>query len=330
MTFNKSKPVSAAAIALSNDEKGNMYGGASFKDIIDYKKLGIEKWKVAEGVNDIDIIPFNAGKKNPFVVSGQVQEGEIMYALDIYIHSGIGVSKSNYPCLKQFGKDCPICKEASRLWNMNTPDAQEQAKKMFSKRRMIFNVHDLTTGKYGYYDTGYQGFYSDIAKLQQVKKDDEGNPINPYDWENGRTISFLGTKSEFKGKSYNEASTFDFKARKPLSDEVLSHSVDLSDELYEYSPEDLEKIVAGGTLTEKSNESKPSETKTETAESKPSATSENFDDMKEVKPAETAEPKAAETSACKKCPFGHNWGEADNHPECTKCATDTWEACING
>ena len=37
-------------------------------------------------------------------------------------------------------------------------------------------------------------------------------------------------------------------------------------------------------------------------------------------------PVAQETNECK-CPCGHNWGDADKHPECGSC--QAWENCID-
>ena len=330
------KPMSAKAAAIANDANGIRYGSGSFTDIVDWKKLNIERWKPSEGMNEIDIVPYNAGPNNPYVLTGKIDEGETTYVLDVWVHSSIGASRSNYVCLKQFGKECPICKEASRLWEIGTTDSKEKAKKLFGKRRMIFHVHDLVTGKYGYWNTGAggKGFYDDISKLQQVKKDGEGNPINPFDWKDGRTITFLGSKDSFEGHEFISTSTYDFKERGCLSDEVLDHAIDFADGLIIRTPEELEQIIAGNELS--SSSTKSENVRTEETNSAPKTETPSFDTMPEMPAQSKAETPSEPAKAApvesgdKVCPYGHKWGDAENHPECTTCKK--WEDCfgVNG
>ena len=229
--FNK-KPIKSVVFANGADENGNRYGSNNWKSTLDLSKIGNpEKYKVREGKNLVDIIPFNAGKNHPMVVNGQCEEGDTMYSLDYFVHKGIGPSQSDFTCLTQYGQRCPICDESKRNYEIGTDDAKKQGGALRSKRRVVYFVHDLIDGKYYYWDTGWLSFESPVNKRAAITTDSRtGAPVNPFDWECGKTISFHGEKDKFNGHDYVKISegTFDFVDREPLSDEVLNHSVDLS------------------------------------------------------------------------------------------------------
>lgn len=329
--FNKKKS-SAKATELSRSETGNRFGGAGFKDFISPSN-GLERWKPSAGVNKIDIIPYNASSSHPFVRSGQVDEGDTFYSLEVFVHKGIGVSGSNYVCLRQFGKKCPICEEGDRLHNLHTPAGDEAARKLWSSRRIIYLVHDLINNKYGYWDTGFRSVQQKLNSLSQFEVDEKtGAKIDVFDWEEGRTIQFVGNEKTFNGNKYIEPDGFNFKSRNPLSDEVLSHSIDLSGMLNILDEESLEKVLAGEITESPSNssaESQPVNSIQETA--KAALEDEVQNDAKNAVSETIPEKKEATTSSVAPgndhiCPFGHKWGEADNHNECGTC--QVWEKCI--
>ena len=151
--FQKKK-ISSVAHQIGADEQGNRYGGNGFQDFISPK--GLDKWKPQVGPNKIDIIPYNATKSHPLVITGQMEEGDGLYSLDVYVHRGIGPARKNIPCLKQFGKNCPLCNEANRLKNLGTDESSKLSSELYAKRRVVYVVHDLVNDKYGYWDTGYK------------------------------------------------------------------------------------------------------------------------------------------------------------------------------
>ncbi len=325
------KPIAKIAHDIGNSEYGNSNGGANFKDFISPK--GLEKWKPAAGANKIDIIPYNASASHPLVVSGQCEEGDGLYSLDIYVHKGIGPTKSNIPCLKQFGKHCPLCDEARRLQGLGTEAGKKASGEIYARRRVLYIVHDLNTGKYGWWDTGFKSVEQKINAAASFEVDENtGAKIDIYDWEEGKTIRFMGTEKSWEGHKFIEPDGFGFLPRRPLSEEVLSHSVDLSTFLNMVSEEDMEKIISGQAVTPTQNSAPTADEDKATDEAFDNANVEpSFDSMEPVsqKPAE-AKPvsqKPAETvQAGNVCPCGHKWGEADSHPECATC--DVWEKCI--
>ena len=319
------KPIAKIAHDIGNSEYGNSSGGVNFKDFITPK--GIEKYKPVAGPNKIDIIPYNASATHPLVVSGQCEEGDGLYSLDLYVHKGIGPTKSNIPCLRQFGKRCPLCDEARRLQNLGTDAGKKASSEIYARRRVIYLVHDLATDKYGWWDTGFKSVEQKINAAASFEVDENtGAKIDIYDWEEGKTIRFMGTEKSWEGHKFIEPDGFGFLPRKPLSEEVLSHSVDLSQFLNLVSEEDMEKIISGQAVTPTQNTTQ----ETKAAEESYEDVAPSEDNLEPVaqKPAETPKEEVAKPAAPtgNVCPCGYKWGEADSHDECATCTV--WEKCI--
>lgn len=336
------KTMTTKAYENGSNSYGNRFGGnGGFQDSLDTKKAGLERWKPAEGENLVDLIPFNATAENPLVIAGKAEVGDPMYSLDYFVHRSIGPSKANITCLRQYGEDCPLCREADRLKALGG-DNEKKAQKIFAKRRVVYVVHDLKSGKYGYWDTGYKSVEEPIMNRARMTKDPETHaPANVFDWEKGMSLQFLGTKKKFEGKEFNEPSTFDFIPRAPLSDEVLEHSIDLATVIKKTSAEDMEKLISGKAYSTQpkaaetthaaptqsvesaniSDYDEPSPTSDLASQAMSAASGQSFNDMK---PVETQTTPAQETRTC---PCGHVWGEADKHgDDCIKCKV--WEDCF--
>lgn len=352
--FNK-KPISSTALSVGKSEWGNQSGGASYKPVFDVSKVGdgkLEKYKVREGKNLIDVIPFNAGPSHPLVATGQCQAGDTMYSLDYTVHKSIGPGKQDFVCLRQFKKNCPCCDESQRLYNLGTEDSKKQATAVRSKRRCVYIVHDLIDGKYYYLDQAWFGFEKHINERAAITTDPAtGAPVNPFDWENGKSISFYASKDKWNGNEFNKISesAFGFEDRAPLSDEVLSHSVDLSPGLIVSTEDEMDQALCGKPVVSQAKTETPAQT------SQPVQSAPSFDTMQTVSQAqpsptsgnpvpqtetvaqnlaaqamEAAQAPAAQTSG-NVCPHGYNWGDADKSPEPPECATcPLWDKCIDG
>lgn len=355
------KTMTARTYENGSNSYGNRFGNSGgFQDSLDTKKAGLEKWKPAEGENLVDFIPFNATEDNPLVIAGKAEVGDPMYSLDYFVHRNVGPNNANIVCLKQYGEDCPLCRESKRLKELGGEENEKKAQKLNAKRRVVYVVHDLKTNKYGYWDTGYKSVEEPIMNRARMTKDPKTQAAaNVFDWHDGMSVRFLGTKKKFEGKEYNEPSTFDFEPREPLSDEVLSHSIDLATVIKKTSAEDMEKLISGKAY---SVSSQPKPTETTTTNSTPSqslesaniedyddtqspadlasqamsaASGQSFNDMKPVEsePKEATPTEQAPTQTTgtteHKCPFGHGWGETDKHPDCSKCDTTIWENCLD-
>ena len=335
------------------DQYGNRFGGNSFSDSLNVKELGLEKWKPSEGENIVDFIPFNATEVNPLVIAGKAEVGDPMYSLEYFVHRGIGPSNRNITCLNQYGHKCPLCEEAKRIKSLGGAENEEASKAMSAKRRIVYVVHDIKNNKYGYWDTGWKSVEEKIQKLARVTIDPNTNsPVNVFDWQDGMSVKFYGEKKKFAGHDFIEVDVFSFVPRKPLSDEVLEHSVDLATVIQKTSAEEMEKIISGdlsGTaaapktaqaapqqtntfdalakanIEETPTQAAPQQTPTTSSQTPESVT---YDDMESVQtqaaPAQE-QPVVAESPETT-CPHGHKWGDADKHPECGKCPV--WERCL--
>ena len=347
--FNK-KPMSQTALSLGKDENGNANGGAAnYKSTFDISKVGdgkLEKFKPHLGDNKIDIIPFNAGPNHPFVVTGQCEEGDTVYSLDYYVHKGIGPAKQDFVCLKQYGQHCPLCDESYRLYKAaTTKEEKDAATAVRNKRRCIYIVHDLIDDKIGYFDVAWFSFEKNVNSRASLRNDPTtGAPINPFDWETGKTICFKTKKDKFDGTEFNkiDEATFDLIDRAPLSDDILNHSVDLSAGLIMNTEDEMDAALCGKPVV--SQNTQTTETKTEQVknepventqpQSSPAETSTENLASQAIAAQASSQPsfdnmKTVDTSAatpCDKCPFGHNWGEADSYDECSTCKV--WDKCV--
>lgn len=351
--FNK-KPMSQTALNLGKDENGNANGGAAnYKSTFDISKVGdgkLEKFKPHLGENKIDIIPFNAGPNHPFVVTGQCEKGDTVYSLDYYVHKGIGPAKQDFVCLKQYGKRCPLCEESYRLYQAaTTKEEKDAATAVRNKRRCIYIVHDLIDDKIGYFDVAWFSFEKNVNSRASLRNDPTtGAPINPFDWETGKTICFKTKKDKFEGNEFNkiDEATFDLIDRAPLSDAILNHSVDLSAGLVTNTEDEMDAALCGKPVVTQNTQpvsqptpqttpvnSAPVQTSTENlanqamAAAQAQPTQQSFETMK---PVENSAP-VNNTSSGNTCPCGHNWGDANHvpdYPECTTCPL--WDKCIDG
>ena len=327
--FNK-KPIASSVFAIGKDEKGNQFGNTGYKSNFDENKLsGLEKYKPHEGLNKIDVIPFNAGPTHPLVISGQCAEGDTMYSLDYFVHKAVGPTGSDFTCLKQFGKPCPCCKETSRLYDLKTEAAKKQADSLRSKRRCVYIVHDLIDGKYYWCDQPWFSFEKPLNARAAITIDSKTQaPVTPFDWQHGKTITFSGEKSKWNGREFikiNEA-TFGFLDRDGLTDKDFEYSQDLSVAVIIPTEEDMENALAGKPVANTPAQNAPAP---ETTQPSPIGTADlaaqaaqaaqpSFNNMETV-------PQVAPAPA-PTCPFGHNWKEADKHAECAKCKI--WEDCF--
>lgn len=359
--FNK-KPMSQTALNLGRDENGNQYGGgSSIKKTFDISKVadgksGLEQFKPHLGENRIDIIPFNAGPNHPFVVTGQCQEGDTVYSLDYYVHRNIGPAKQEFTCLQQYNRRCPLCEESKRLWKVATTDEQKNvAKEVRNKRRCIYIIHDLIDGKYYYYDVAWYSFEQRVNSRASIRNDPTtGAPMNPFDWENGKTIFFKTFEDTWNGSKFNkiDEGSFDLIDRAPLSDEVLNHSVDLSEGLIMDTEDDMDAALCGKPVVSQKAQSTPAQstqntttqttsqptqsapTQTQAAPAQAQTPTENLANQAMAAAQSTSQPsfdnmQKAETSDAgngSNCPFGHNWGEADGYGECATCKV--WDKCV--
>ena len=327
--FNK-KPINQSVFNTGKSENGNQFGSTGYKSNFDPSKIGnLKKYNIREGLNQIDVIPFNAGPTHPLVISGQCAEGDAMYSLDYFVHKGIGPTGSDFTCLKQYGQNCPICNESKRNYEIGTEDAKKVANSLRNKRRCIYIVHDLIDNKYYYLDQAWFSFEKLVNARAAITIDQAtGAPVNAFDWQSGKTITFYGKKDKYNGRDFIKVDegTFGFLDRQPLSDEVLNQGLDPSVGVIVPTEQELDNVLCGKvTVPTPQTTSTPAPQSSVTTPAPAATATENLASqaLEGSQPAQNVKP------AENKCPFGHSWGEADKaYSECETCSL--WDKCIDG
>jgi len=183
---------------------------------------GWELFKVEKpGVKKIDILPFRAGKGNPYA-----EEGEPYFERTYFVHRDVGADSRQYVCpLKTANKRCPICEYRGKL--VRDPDADEDyIASLAPKERQLWIVRDLSQpdGDPMLWDVSYHLF----GKLLDVKirnADEEDGYDLFADPEEGFTLRVVFEEKKFGGFSFFEAADIEFKPRK------RKYSPDIVDEM---------------------------------------------------------------------------------------------------
>jgi len=115
MKFNREDLVNQLRERAQESYKSKDEGGKYGKY---YRSPPLPEWKCSEGEHVIDILPFFAGENYPtksHASQGKpVDPGKILYWLDVWIHSKIGVNEDNVVCPSMsYGKRCPICEDVA-------------------------------------------------------------------------------------------------------------------------------------------------------------------------------------------------------------------------
>jgi hypothetical protein len=132
---------------------------------------GVKLFKIKEGTNLIDIIPYKVGAGNP-----NADEGAYHYERTFYVHRGIGPNGDTYVCLaKTDNKACPVCEYRKKM--ATDPDADpETIKELAPKQRQLFNVIDLKNKESGIQimEMSYHLFGKLLNERINNDEDDEG------------------------------------------------------------------------------------------------------------------------------------------------------------
>jgi hypothetical protein len=212
-----------------------------------------------KGKYNIDIIPFEAGKGNPFYAEGTYQ-----YERTFYTHRGVGLEENkHYICsqalhgkaktpLPDKKKDkhrgqCPICDFIAKE-SRNPRANQEFLKNLKLKERQLFNVFDHDNPEAGVQVWEISSFLFGQLLDERTKPenldDDEQWILDFADPDEGATLKLTVKEDSMEGgRKFFKVASIDFKARRePLSDELLEAAVCLDDLVKETPYEKLEAI----------------------------------------------------------------------------------------
>ena len=216
--------------------------GSIFKKIPDEMSF----WKCGEGRHEIDVVPFFAGPNVPLI-----QEGEMTYVLDLWVHQRVGATNDPYVCpTRNFQKPCPICKYIADQKQKGIRLSKEEYGQVAPKRRTIYLVwaHDDQKEE----DKGLQlwevsHFFFEMNVAEISKEAPENGGMNVWsDPIEGSSVMFTR-----KGAGQDNTKFFGHKfveRRKPIPEDIMEQANFHLDDIVEMHPsyEDIEKAFYGG------------------------------------------------------------------------------------
>jgi len=289
---------------------------------------GTEFFKPVEGKNAIEILPFFASsKKHPDVANNDIQVGDPDYLLDLWVHRGIGISKTDdFLCLrKNYNKHCPICEEMDLL-RQNGAD-KEMTDAFKPKRQVCYNVLDHSDGKVKVFIVSHFLFEKELQ--DEVSSGDElvtfSHPTE------GKTIKFRARKKTMGKREFFEFKSFSFEEREEtLTEKILKQALDLDQFLNVVDYEKMKKVFhceEENQEEKEEEEEKPVRKKEIKSPKERTAGPEEDDEEDDEEDEEKPVKKEVKKEIKSKCPHGHAYGkDTDEYPECDTCKV--WDDCI--
>lgn len=204
----------------------------SSKDFDTYLREDVKTYKPADGTNLIRILP-------------PTWEDPKHFAIDIWVHYGVGPDDQAYLCLhKMKGEDCPICEELQRA--RRDREGEEYVKSLEPTRRSLFYLVDRDNEK-----EGVQAWAAPFSRIDQaivkVSVDRRTNEVLPIDDpDDGYDVSFdrggKGIGTQYSGVAIDRRPS-------PLGkDEWLNFAIDnpLPTILEYHDYDHIAKVFGGG------------------------------------------------------------------------------------
>lgn len=245
---DRAKSLKTDLVKRQAEGHGNISNRERFGTIFDKSKFppGVEVYRMAEGENEIDYIPFFAGKQHPFT-----EEGEEDYKIELFTHSNIGAGNKMFVCPNEnFGKPCPICEYMAK--NRLEKADWQQVKATHRVINLVWAHHKDEEKK------GIQimiaAHFSIQAKVEGIAKLPRGGGYIPwFHQDKGQTVLFEKVK---KGEGKVEYTSFRLVPRdKPIPDKILDSGFAL-DEVIHMHPtyEEIKEAFEGVTGKEDSHD----------------------------------------------------------------------------
>lgn len=320
-------------------------------------------YKVKEGQNLIDIIPYRiSNPNNPAIRLNGFELGDEDYFQHLQTHQNIGSNKNEYLCRnKMFGKKCPICEAQNELWDVD----KTLAKALYPKDHVVYNIIDLLEPEKGIQVWKISKFWveDNLVKLSAMKSK-SGDPIIYGDWEIGWSIEFYGMEQKFNGNKFFKPENFSFIKREEKYEESIVDKAYPIDQWYNIVEYDTIFNDYNGIEAEEESDKEVQkradrfEEDTEIKKAVDKAVKEDDNDslnelareypkevekiapIKQKEETKLVETKVEEekprsrrrernTSDAKLCPAGFKWGECDKHDECKSCKDEDYNNCAD-
>lgn len=244
---------------------------------------GVGFFDLTVGVHEIDVLPFKAGKDNPFA-----DEGELFFERTFYCYKDVGIQEKRYVALCKLNLPDPIQDWKKKAASNPSVDA-EVIKSYTPKERQMFLVRDKKEpDKIKLMEQSFYAFGKLLDERIQTSPENSGWDMFYYPDETGMSLRLTVVEEAVGTGKFKKVVAIDFMPRKTaLPTNLANHGICLDEMLNVLSYEALRDIFLGtidpsqgGTRSteQKAEEGSTStETKTETKkEEKPSYTAAQF------------------------------------------------------
>lgn len=204
---------------------------------------GIGFFEAREGTVELDVIPYIAGKGNPYA-----DEGDLYFERTFWKYRGIGPAEKDYIApSKTFGE--PDFIQEYRQQKSRDPNADpDYLKSLEPKERQIFLVYDHKAKDKGIqlFESSYHTFGKLLDTRIKNSPEERGWDLFYLPDETGFTLEISFEKESAGAYSFLSAASIDFiPRREPLPKEIAEHGFCLDDFLVKTPYEELKKIFLG-------------------------------------------------------------------------------------
>ncbi len=289
-------------------------GGGSRFIALDLSEYEVEQFKIKEGNNRIEILPYEISSNlHPLVHVGKMKKGMLDYNIVLKVHTEVGPGKKVVVCPYQYGKPCPICEAAIAAKNAGDKKTNEA---LYAKTKIYYNVVDNSER-----DKGVQILEANAKYFQKPLETVDLNSEEDFpgrffaDVDNGLTVKILGAKEEFTGRDgkkgvFTQYSSISFVERKEGVKQFVKDVIPLDKCIKLLSYDELEALMMGAGGDEENEDETPTE--------------------KVSKPPVEDEDKPPKSKADGECPEGLEWGfvYAGDSPKCEDCDPKLYSKCM--
>jgi hypothetical protein len=285
----------------------NRDSSGQFKDFYEpAKKSAVKFWKSKEGEHDIIMVQTLTGKNHP-----SLSPDQMIHELPVFVHRQIGLNKDQFVCLNRtYGKPCPICEHLASF-----VDPSEATVKAYApSKRMLYNVivcDNATEEAQGVrvWEVSAKLFSKPLEDYSHKKR--EGGEVRYADIDNGKVVNFVQAGQKLS----LEFNSFEFKKRRPITDEELESAAILDELIHIPTYDEVNTALKSGLEAK-------GETRTEPKKDNPAP--EHAEEAKkepEPAPAQAEDaPNFDPPVSDEECPFGAAYGkDFDEYEECKDC-----------
>ena len=188
---------------------------------------GMSFFNLSPGVHEIDILPFIAGKGNPYA-----NEGELYFERTFHCYRDVGIQEKRYVALCKLGLPDPIQDWKKKMANNPAVDP-EVIRSYTPKERQIFLVRDKKEpDKIKLLESSHFGFGKLLDNRVQNSPEDSGWDMFYFADEGGMSLRLTVTEEAMGTGKFNKVTAIDFMPRKVALPEALAnHGLCLDDML---------------------------------------------------------------------------------------------------